>query len=83
MYKRHDFAEFDKPVLEPEPERGLAEKAVQGVYSLWPWRREEKTRESGKRREDKRNHKSRSGSKGSKSKSHHRSQSRNKRSETA
>ncbi|WVQ67149.1 uncharacterized protein L199_005344 [Kwoniella botswanensis] len=83
MYKRHDFAELDRPVLEPEPERGLAEKAIHGVYSLWPWRREEKTRESGRKREDKRNHKPRSGSKGSNSKSHQRSQSMNKRSETA
>ncbi|KAK6909575.1 hypothetical protein I203_103596 [Kwoniella mangroviensis CBS 8507] len=83
MYKRHDFAEFNKPIVEPEPERGLAEKAVHGVYSLWPWRREEKSRENGRKREDKHNHRSRSGSKGAKRKSHHRSQSMNKRSETA
>nr|XP_019010157.1 uncharacterized protein I206_04625 [Kwoniella pini CBS 10737]OCF48938.1 hypothetical protein I206_04625 [Kwoniella pini CBS 10737] len=51
MYKRIEFAESEKPDKEPAPELGIAEKAVQGVASLWPWKGERKDRERSRRRD--------------------------------
>nr|XP_019044309.1 hypothetical protein I302_07593 [Kwoniella bestiolae CBS 10118]OCF23239.1 hypothetical protein I302_07593 [Kwoniella bestiolae CBS 10118] len=73
MYKRRDSAESDEPIVQREQERRLAEKAVHGVFSLWPWRREEKKRsrsKEGSGRERSKSHHSDS------KKSHHRSKSR-------